>query len=110
MEPGPELRKALANLSRNVTTARQKWEGRLQHVAQLEEAMEIAEGRRWDRNHPQRLAVAEFLNHKDYSKALDDLERLVVMRLLELTKLNQSELGECVFFYAVLNLMAFSSI
>jgi hypothetical protein len=24
--------------------------------------------------------------------------------------LNQSELGECVFFYAVLNLMAFSSI
>jgi hypothetical protein len=97
MDPGPGLRKALAGLTRNVTLARTKWSGRLQDVARIEEMLDIHQGSRWDKNNPKRLAVVTFLNHKDYNKALDELERLVVMRLLELTKLNQSELGKIVF-------------
>lgn len=103
MEPGPGTHKALVNLFQCITLACQKWKKRLQQVVQLKEAMDILEGSQWGKLHSQWQAVTDFLNNKDYNKALDDLERLVVMCLLELMKLNQSEVGELSFITFVPN-------
>ncbi|KAG1876005.1 hypothetical protein C8R48DRAFT_745598 [Suillus tomentosus] len=45
---------------------------------------------RWDVNHPE---CIKRITHHLFHKAVDDIEHLVVMRLLELTKLQMSGLG-----------------
>lgn len=67
---------------------------RLSHVTQLEASLSIQEKDRWGRDHNSRITIADQLNHQDFVQAIDHLERLVVMRLFELTKLNQSGTGE----------------
>ncbi|KAH7904520.1 hypothetical protein BJ138DRAFT_1138521 [Hygrophoropsis aurantiaca] len=47
----------------------------------------------WDINHPERIKAQSRISHKLFYKAVDDVERLVVMRLLELTKLQISGIG-----------------
>lgn len=48
---------------------------------------------RWLPHTPERLAAAEKLALREYRHHLDKLESLVVARLLELTKMNQSQTG-----------------
>ncbi|KAG1886605.1 hypothetical protein F4604DRAFT_1877835 [Suillus subluteus] len=48
---------------------------------------------RWMMTHPERVRAQSRIANMQYHKALDDVERLVVMRLLELTKLQMSGLG-----------------
>lgn len=60
--------------------------------------MNIKEEDRWTSGHPRRVAVVQDINHRAYNDALDNLERLVVMRLFELTKLNQSGTGKNICF------------
>ncbi|KIJ24803.1 hypothetical protein M422DRAFT_129696, partial [Sphaerobolus stellatus SS14] len=57
----------------------------------LENQLEI--DTRWGAHHPKRLAVVEWMTKREYHAALDNLERLVVQRLFELTKLNMSSTG-----------------
>jgi hypothetical protein len=63
----------------------------LEQVQGLESALEIAE--RWTAVLPKWVqTVAEIKKHK-YQLALDALELLIVERIFELTKMNQSETG-----------------
>ncbi|KAG1811564.1 hypothetical protein EV424DRAFT_1327648 [Suillus variegatus] len=47
----------------------------------------------WGPNHPERIQAQSRITHRLFFKAVDDVERLVVMRLLELTKLQMNGLG-----------------
>ncbi|KAG1739375.1 uncharacterized protein EDB91DRAFT_1237491 [Suillus paluster] len=47
----------------------------------------------WGEDHPECLKAQSRIMHRLYHKAVDDVERLVVMHLLELTKLQMSGLG-----------------
>jgi hypothetical protein len=49
---------------------------------------------RWGPDHPERIKAQSRIMHRLFFKALDDVERLVVMRLLELTKLQMNGLGK----------------
>lgn len=48
----------------------------------------------WGPNHPERIQAQSRITHRLFFKAVDDVERLVVMRLLELTKLQMNGLGK----------------
>ncbi|KAG1900852.1 uncharacterized protein F5891DRAFT_1188350 [Suillus fuscotomentosus] len=70
----------IANICRRRTTTQSKMEMKSQVVDDFETRMGIEE--RWTMTHPER-----------YHKAVDDVERLVVMWLRELMKLQMSSLG-----------------
>ncbi|KAG2032711.1 hypothetical protein BDR03DRAFT_873438, partial [Suillus americanus] len=48
---------------------------------------------RWHPDHPERLKAQSQITHRLYHKAVSDVECLVVMRLLELTKMQMNGLG-----------------
>lgn len=48
---------------------------------------------RWGPEHPESIKAQSRITHHLFFKALDDVERLVVMQLLELTKLQMNGLG-----------------
>ena len=89
----PEWQRALTNTKHKHTFALKKLHLCLDEVRDIEAYLEIADSERWTSDHPQRQAVADTMNKHDYHKALDDVEHLVVMRLFELTKLNQAGTG-----------------
>ncbi|EIW83672.1 hypothetical protein CONPUDRAFT_50705 [Coniophora puteana RWD-64-598 SS2] len=49
--------------------------------------------RRWETTHPQRARIQSRISHRLFTKAADDVERLVSMRLLEMTRLKAGDLG-----------------
>ncbi|KAG1887333.1 hypothetical protein F4604DRAFT_1877759 [Suillus subluteus] len=83
--------KDIANIRRRRTTAQNKMELKGQVVDDFEIRMGIEE--RWMTTHPERVRAQSRIANVQYHKALDDVERLVVMQLLELTKLQMSSLG-----------------
>ncbi|KAG1859304.1 hypothetical protein F4604DRAFT_1882800 [Suillus subluteus] len=83
--------KDIANIRRRRTTAQNKMELKGQVVDDFEIRMGIEE--RWMTTHPERVRAQSRIANVQYHKALDDVERLVVMRLLELMKLQMSGLG-----------------
>ncbi|KAG0702088.1 hypothetical protein DFH29DRAFT_982445 [Suillus ampliporus] len=83
--------KDIANICCRRTTAQNKMELKGQVVDDFEIRMGIEE--RWMMTHPERVRAQSRIANVQYHKALDDVERLVVMRLLELTKLQMSGLG-----------------
>ena len=97
MEPGQEQNRILANITQQQTLATMKWEVCLQQVVDLEECLEVLPDGRWSWAHPCHQATAAFMNHHDFHATVDHLERLVVMQLFELMKLNQSGTGTCRF-------------
>jgi hypothetical protein len=60
-------------------------------VNTLEDQLNISS--RWSPTTPEYIDVERDLTYRKYRLALDDLERLVVQRLFELTKLNILETG-----------------
>ncbi|KAG1832628.1 hypothetical protein DFJ58DRAFT_870250 [Suillus subalutaceus] len=81
------------------THAATKCDQKLEVVMDYERQMSL--DMQWGGDHPERLKAqsrithhfAITLSHRLYHKAVDDVKRLVVMRLLELTKLQMSGLG-----------------
>jgi hypothetical protein len=63
-----------------------------QVVEDFETRMGLEE--RWTTTHPERVQAQSYISNALYHRAVDDVERLVVMRLLELTKLQMSGLGK----------------
>ncbi|KAI0259614.1 hypothetical protein BC834DRAFT_833181, partial [Gloeopeniophorella convolvens] len=61
------------------------------HAAFLEEQIELS-GERWAVTSPEYVATKQKIAERNYRKALDELERLVVQRLFELSKLNMGNL------------------
>ncbi|KIY48269.1 hypothetical protein FISHEDRAFT_43817, partial [Fistulina hepatica ATCC 64428] len=57
----------------------------------LEDTLDVRE--RWELDSPEYVECRKELYERQYRRALDELERLVVQRLLELTKLNMSGVG-----------------
>ena len=57
-----------------------------QEVMRLEDELEISE--RWTPDSPQWKEAVKYNNIRDYQRAVDKLEGLVVQRLFELTKAN----------------------
>ncbi|TFY51826.1 hypothetical protein EVJ58_g10360 [Rhodofomes roseus] len=65
---------------------RERYNAQLADVMQLEETMGIT--RRWEPTDESYLATAKYIANREYLRALDNLQRLVVQRLFELHKLN----------------------
>lgn len=66
-------------------------------VAHLETQLKLL-GDRWDASATEYQDVKRELGQRKYRRVLDELERLVVQRLFELTKLNVSGTGEIDLF------------
>ena len=62
------------------------------HVKDLEQQLNITKP--WTSDSPGYIQTALFIQQCKYLKAVDNLERLVVQRLFELTKMNLSGTGE----------------
>ena len=77
--------------NRNVRTTFSKLQTVEAHIGFLESSLDIVE--RWTLSSDEYKLVKVEANHRAYRRALDDLERLVVQRLLELTKLNIAGTG-----------------
>ncbi|KAJ7148713.1 hypothetical protein C8R43DRAFT_1128944 [Mycena crocata] len=60
-------------------------------VMELEDILEILE--RWTTSSPKWVATVEAVKRRKYQLALDGLELLIVERIFELTKMNQSQTG-----------------
>ncbi|KAF8181115.1 hypothetical protein K438DRAFT_1601881 [Mycena galopus ATCC 62051] len=71
--------------------AQEKMENDLERVLDLEETLEIVE--RWTTASPKWTATVAEIKKRKYQLALDALELLIVERLFELTKMNQSQTG-----------------
>ncbi|KAJ7820326.1 hypothetical protein B0H14DRAFT_3089255 [Mycena olivaceomarginata] len=71
--------------------AREKVDRDLEAVQELEEKLGISD--RWTSESPQWTATVQQVKQKKYQKALDAVELLVVERIFELTKINQSQTG-----------------
>ncbi|KAJ6510311.1 hypothetical protein DFH09DRAFT_1435255 [Mycena vulgaris] len=71
--------------------AREKMEKDLDGVMELEVTLQIVE--RWTTTSPKWVATAEAIKMRKYQLALDALELLIVERIFELTKMNQSQTG-----------------
>ncbi|KAH7908745.1 hypothetical protein BJ138DRAFT_1203757 [Hygrophoropsis aurantiaca] len=84
-------RKAVGDIKRRHTYAANKRDQKQQVVEDYEQQMGIEE--RWSVDLPERIQAQSRITNKLFHKAVDDVERLVVMRLLELTKLQMSGLG-----------------
>ena len=69
-------------------------------VVQLEDQLEIHD--QWGPNAAEYQSVVEDMTWRQYRLALDELERLVVQHLFELSKLNVSGTGECLSGFCVL--------
>ncbi|KAJ6469111.1 hypothetical protein DFH09DRAFT_1254063 [Mycena vulgaris] len=81
----------LVNLSTSQRQAREKMEKDLDGVLELEAALDVVE--RWTTASPKWVATTMAIKKRKYQLALDALELLIVERIFELTKINQSQTG-----------------
>ncbi|KAH0836826.1 hypothetical protein J3R83DRAFT_8602 [Lanmaoa asiatica] len=83
--------KEIADLRRRHTNTHKRLELKLDNIESLEARLGIEA--RWGATHPKHLKYQECLAHWRFFKATQEVEKLVVMQLLELTKLQMSNLG-----------------
>jgi len=76
--------------------AQENYEKDLKAVQELKEHLGIS--RRWVPEDEEWQAAARLVANRKYQRALDNLERLVVSRIFELSKMNQSGTGKLIFF------------
>jgi hypothetical protein len=69
----------------------QCWLDIQEDVSRFEEVLGIET--RWESNLPEYRDALTVLNQRKYKRALDKLERLLVQRMFELTKLGMSGVG-----------------
>ncbi|KAG1765886.1 hypothetical protein EV702DRAFT_1204412 [Suillus placidus] len=84
--------KEIGNIRRCHMHTAAKCDKKQEVVEDFERQMEIDE--HWSPDHPERIQAQSHITHHLFFKAVDDVERLVVMRLLELTKLQMNGLTE----------------
>lgn len=82
-------------------TSNRKWVAANRRLREREEQLEALELRlgldeRWTKSTPAYVNAAQYNTRRTYAKALDELERSVVSRLLELEKLNLRSTGACI--------------
>ncbi|KAG1776236.1 hypothetical protein EV702DRAFT_1180061 [Suillus placidus] len=79
------------HVRRRHTNTTNKLDQKLEIVEDYERQMALET--RWHPEHPERLKAQSRITHRLYHKAVSDVEHLVVMRLLELTKMQMNGLG-----------------
>ncbi|KAK7051165.1 hypothetical protein VNI00_004665 [Paramarasmius palmivorus] len=84
--------------AKEIASIRTRYRTTLQRVQRIEEEVAVHEDEygiveQWTSQSPEYLDAMQSSVHRRYRKAIEDLERLVVGRLLELTKLNMSGVG-----------------
>ena len=77
------------------------WQTAQEHVLLMEDELGLSEEERWKPGLKDYDDAFSELTHRQYHLALDNLERLVVQRLFELTKLRMSGLGSFPAFVLV---------
>ena len=60
---------------------------------------------RWTPESPAYKEAEKLLVERNYRRAVDNLERLVVQRLFELTKLGMNGVGECVVAFSKVSVL-----
>ena len=85
-------RNEIKNIRTRHVTTHQRWLGCQEEVCRIEEAAGIES--RWTPGSPEYEQALVTLTERKYKQSLDKLECLVVQRLLELTKLGMSGVGE----------------
>ncbi|KAG1814850.1 hypothetical protein EV424DRAFT_1348702 [Suillus variegatus] len=83
--------KDIANVRRRRTMTHNRMEMKAQVVEDFEARIGVEE--QWSLTHTEDIRAQSLIANAQYHKAVDDVERLVVMQLLELTKLQMSGLG-----------------
>ncbi|KAG2337481.1 hypothetical protein BDR05DRAFT_978476 [Suillus weaverae] len=83
--------KESGDIRRHHANATNKCDQKLEIVTHYEHQMVL--DLRWGPDHPERMKAQSRITNWLFHKAVDDIEHLVVMRLLELTKLQMSGLG-----------------
>jgi hypothetical protein len=73
-------------------TTHQRWLGIQEEVCRIEDVSGIEE--RWTPDCGKYQEALLTMNERQYRRAIDNLERLVVQRLFELTKLGMSGVGK----------------
>lgn len=79
---------------------KEKLERDLESVQELERLLEI--GDRWTLGSPKWMDTVVEIKKRKYQLALDALELLIVERIFELPKMNQSQTGTCSSCYVTL--------
>ena len=86
-----DKRKMSNRLRTKVRTTLERFDTAHMRVALIEEELEIE--KRWSPGDAEYKSTAEDLHLRKYCLALDNLERLVIQHMFELTKLGMSSLG-----------------
>jgi hypothetical protein len=94
----PSISSKTITLTMNQTRIRldnawMKYEKALEYVGTLEVDLDVHQ--RWTASNPEYQEFYQQSVCTKYSSALDELERLVVMRLFELAKMSSSGIGTC---------------
>ena len=84
---------------------KEKLEKDLESVQELEQVLEIV--MRWTTESPKWKATVVEIKQRKYQLALDALELLIVERIFELTKMNQSQTGTSSVLIIELNSLIF---
>lgn len=79
------------NLEEDRALARDRFDTWRERVIEMETRLQIT--RRWQPSDREYLNVLKFSHMRNYHRALDDLQKLVVQRLFELQKLNLAQTG-----------------
>ncbi|OCH83864.1 hypothetical protein OBBRIDRAFT_815682 [Obba rivulosa] len=84
-----------ASRTRRLETERRRVAERRDQILRELLDMEVRMGidHRWQRTSPEYIATTKYIASRDYHRALDNLQRLVVQRLFELHNLNLSQTG-----------------
>lgn len=97
-EEGTSAYDKAASATKKIETERrhavERHEALNREVCALEVKLGISRGQRWTPAHPKYVEALKFLRERQYRRALEKLQRLVVQRLFELHKLNLSQTGK----------------
>ena len=86
-----QIHAAITQVQRRVDTAYSKLQNAESYVESLENSLNVEE--RWSTTSPEYQSFYQQNVQTNYERALDELERLVVMRLFELAKMSTSGTG-----------------
>jgi hypothetical protein len=88
----PNIHLAISHAQEWIDLATKKMQAAGEVVHKYEDVLDISE--RWMESSPEYIKYHQEVFLTSYQKAIDELERLVIMRLFELTKMSASGMGE----------------
>ena len=90
--------KQITKITTQYRTTFARWQAKNDEVLRYEEEHDIST--RWAPTSEEYLEALVVVREQKYRRAIDELERLVVQRLFEMTKLGQSGIGAHLFLFS----------